>query len=349
MKAPAPSAPSDLLDGLLNSLRRSLKLIPEDRSWLRAAALAGLARVERAFARKPSPQIQAALDDFLCERNPWGIHDYLVHEREKIGGDLAERSLEIMAYGFIVQDPESAEAAVDEVLSANPDDADALHWKGVIQRWRGRLGYAETLFARAAKLADAANDPEAKADALLNLALVHRAQGQAGKAEKAFQKASEIRERLGSAESLYFASVQLARHYVAQDDLKKAEKMHLRAAEVAESLGRWDCVADCLYSVGLLHAMSRSEPPAAAGKRAPRTNRSQAALRKAEAPLVRSLEINAELRRVQPMIAACEALEDIYLILGQTEEAAAMGKRAEELRAEKVFAPAVREAVLAAS
>lgn len=334
MKALARALPSDIFDGLLNALRRTLKLIPEDRAWLRAAAVSGVARVERALARKPSPELQSVLDDLIDDRNPWGVVDYLMHEREKADDARAERCLEIMAFGLILQDPALAESAVDEVFSIAPDNAEALHWKGVIQRVNGRLEYAEALFTRAAKVADAAKDPAAKADALLNLALVHRAAGHAAKAEKAFLKGAEIKEKMGRDETLYFACVQLARHYVVEDDLKKAEKMNLRAAELAEALGRWDCVADCHYTLGLVYSMTRIsaavKPPKPGAKRA-RPVREAAALRKAEQEFLKSTEINARLGRAKPLLAGYNALEDLYTALGYAAEAEGARAKAESI------------------
>ncbi len=271
---------------------------------------------------QPGPQFQGGKADLMGQaRDQATVKQVRAGDIDSGGGSLVggvdepaknerlDLKRKIATAAYLRGEIETAEAAVNEILSEDPDDLFALNQMGHIHSLRGKLDLAEKAYLRVLELATEVGDSESEAAAYGNLGLVYRKRGELDKAEEMHGKSLEIEEELGNKRGMAANYGNLGLIYQTRGELDKAEVMHSKSLEIEKQLGNKEGMAKDYGNLALVY-QTRGD------------------LDKAEAMHRKALAIDKQLGNKEGMAAQYGNLGIVYAERGDLDKAEEMHRKA---------------------
>jgi len=158
---------------------------------------------------------------------------------------------QIASWASFVGETDQARASIDFLISALPEDRDALMRLGAWYRLRGDWDQAQSIYARVLDADDANGETQARAYGALGL--IYRKRGALGEARVALVASLRVHRRLGQKWGIANALSNLGLLFATAGNIKSALKMHQEALGIEKRLGRVEGMVVDYGSLGLLH------------------------------------------------------------------------------------------------
>ena len=220
---------------------------------LRAQLTAALQRVDRA-RQAGDPDAP----DIAADPRQQRTLAYLMQDRQRVAAehtrtteDLIKRDREIAALAHTTGRIDEADAALRRILTALPDDQDAINRIGAIQELRGDLDAAEASFQRLLDLSPDGSSNQALAYG--NLGIVYTTRGKLDEAERMYRKALEFSEKLDWRAGIANQYLNLGRIHTTRGELDEAEQMFGKSLQIDEELGRRASMANAYGNLGIVY------------------------------------------------------------------------------------------------
>ncbi len=211
--------------------------------------------------RIKAPKGNAELKAFRAIGDTQRLLAYLVEHRDTSApGQLTERmslNRDIVSISLLLGHAKTAEEAIDELLSNDPNDVGALMRRGDMQCTRGKYDAAETDYLRALELGKSKKNDIAYASALANLGLVAFYKGNTEIAIARFLEALPLEERNDRTAALGKLRNNIGLAYKQRGDIERAGEEFEKSIELCINANAIEDLANAYGNLGIVRNRQR--------------------------------------------------------------------------------------------
>lgn len=208
------------------------------------------------------PQGSAELKAFRAIGDTQRLLAYLLDHRNACTPEqLPERlnlDRDIVSLALLLGHPKPAEEAIEELLSHNPNDIDAIMRRGDIKCGRAQYDEAEVDYSRALQLSRSSKNSVAHASALANLGLVALYKGNTDTALSHFLEALPLEEKNGRPTALGKLHNNIGLAYKYRGEIQRAGEQFEKSIELCMKANAIEDLANAYGNLGIIRNRQRN-------------------------------------------------------------------------------------------